>query len=401
MHAAAVCTLPLTVGVATASAPATLTRTSAPGGQWNAVTVGSDGRKLTATTVFGIGSLSLPGVIFSTDGGTTWRNATDAPPVGLLAASASGDQLVGVTILQRSTSVHTSRDSGKTWALAGVGALVNKTVTALASSADGKKIVLAATSTGKVQSPESAQQGGIWLSDDGGKTFVRSTGAAEATVGSQLITPPLKPTELWRALAVSADGRRILALQSGNLGQAISTDGGKTWRSVAGLESVRSPLWETAASSFDGRTMYAAGANGTIWVTKDGAGTWTNTSAPDAWWTSVSTSASGRVVVAACQTMSRIKTQGGLFVSRDGGASFARVAGTNDDALKREDSEGSEPFWSSVAVSGDGKTFVAGVFNGGLFAGQVVKVAVAKAPAPGAVAKASAPAPGTRRLLAA
>lgn len=322
----------------------------------------ADGRRLAVATINGR-RFDGAGVALSADGGKTWRDATNPSFVSVLSSSSSGERLVGASPWHG--VVATSRDGGDSFTAVD-GASPDKVWMAVASSGDGQRLLAAATRAGD-------KAGGVWRSANAGATWQPCAGAAAAAVRQQFQQSANDSLTSWRALAVSADGQCVLALQDGNLGAAASRDAGATWRALPSLAIVSNPLWTSAASSADGRTLYAAGANGTVHVSRDGGDSFAPTAAPSAWGTALATSASGRIVVAACQTFDRVTTPGGLFVSTDAGRTWARAADTDDAALnraaggEREVNRG----WKSVAVSGDGKRVAAAASLAGVWVGMV------------------------------
>jgi hypothetical protein len=94
------------------------------------------------------------------------------------------------------------------------------------------------------------------------------------------------PSNVWQAVALSADGSKLVALasvfpQSSSIGPSLapiftSTNGGNTWVS----NSAFSTYWTSAASSADGLTVFAGGSafyGGRVFFSTNFGNVWTNT----------------------------------------------------------------------------------------------------------------------------
>jgi hypothetical protein len=108
-------------------------------------------------------------------------------------------------------------------------------------------------------------------------------------------TPTSAPTKNWQAIAMSADGSKLVAAVNAG-GIFTSTNFGATWIS----NNAPNVAWDAVTSSADGTRLAAAfsGAGG-IYTSVDGGATW-NSSAPASFsWLSLSCSADGGVLAAA------------------------------------------------------------------------------------------------------
>ncbi len=148
------------------------------------------------------------GIYHSSDGGVTWSVAY-TPGVtnswGFVTSSADGVHLAatGVDTYTRNPVIYLSGDSGASWQLANS---PNETWTAIASSADGSKLVAVAS-----------YPSAVYTSEDFGGTWQLQAGA-----------PPAE----WGAVASSADGTRLVAGDASYRGSLyISLDSGVTWSS--------------------------------------------------------------------------------------------------------------------------------------------------------------------------
>ena len=157
------------------------------------ITVSADGTKLAGAKTSGTF------VWTSTDSGHTWtkRDTRQAPSfAGVrdfrdLAASSDGQVLliVGTGVGSGHALSAVSKDGGKTWK-AGLAAGAGFSLAACAVSADGNRMVIAEN----IMSPGGRVAAGVWESLDAGGTWNPQPGSPNGI----------------RALAASADGRRLL-----------------------------------------------------------------------------------------------------------------------------------------------------------------------------------------------
>jgi hypothetical protein len=307
------------------------TQTSAPTTNWFSIACSADGMKL-AAVVYNSPDPRLAAtspIYVSTNSGAIW---TPTDPENFynnlldwtfIASSADGTKLVAS---QSDGSLNVSTDSGVTWTFSGSFNFDNAGWSAICSSADGS--ILAAADYG----------GPIYLSTNSGATW-------NATSASQ-------SGQSWSSITTSADGSHIAATTVFDT-IYVSTNSGMIWTaSTAPLA-----IWQSIASSSDGKKMVAAAYNngygaypGSIYTSTDSGMTWTVTSAPSNSWFSVASSADGNILVAA--------VWGGLiYTSTNSGSSWnaADAPSTN---------------WQFVACSADGSKFFAGVNGGGIWTAQ-------------------------------
>ena len=95
-----------------------------------------------------------------------------------------------------------------------------------------------------------AQQGGVWVSSDGGTTWTQGLAADH---------------RVYRGAAISDDGMTIVASNCCGGNNWISTDGGASFERIN--FQINQP-WERLALSGDGSTLLtvASGDNGGIWM---------------------------------------------------------------------------------------------------------------------------------------
>jgi hypothetical protein len=160
---------------------------------------------------------------------------------------------------------------------------------------------------------------------------------------AQVWTPTSAPTKNWQAVAMSADGSKLVAAANAG-GIFTSTNFGATWISN------NAPLvaWDAVTSSADGTRMAAAFSGvGGIYTSVDGGATW-NSSAPATFgWLSLSCSADGGILAAATPSGNAV------YVSTNFGISWR----TNPFPTGIFDA-------NTVAVSASGNRLAAGNNNG-------------------------------------
>ena len=227
-------------------------------------------------------ALGNPSLTITTDGGETWNSPKTPPsdeaivsapsvasPGGAIAISSDGTKVVITTglrfegmwhsnfgredVMFDSTPpghIHTSSDSGLTWAVTSAPAARWMSV---ASSLDGLKLAAVVWS------------GGIYVSTDRGGTWTLTSAT----------------TQKWSAIASSSDGSRLIAVVFGG-GLYSSTNGGTSWNQ---LTSVPSSPWARVASSADGTELIALAikfwpllGEGGAWISFDAGATWTKIS---------------------------------------------------------------------------------------------------------------------------
>lgn len=249
-------------------------------------------------------------------GGSTW---TQQPISGVrswraLASSADGTKLVAAA---SGAYLYTSVDSGATWAQRDS----IRSWFAVASSANGTKLVAAVFS------------GYMYTSVDSGITWTQRTTDAVRN---------------WRSIASSADGIKLVACASEDL-LYTSVDSGVSW-----TPRDSSCNWQSVASSADGTKLIAAnpGLNvdaGYLYVSTNSGVSWT-ASGTLRFWSAVASSADGTKLVAVVGTSG---STGLLYTSVNGGATWTQ--------------RDSQRTWGCVASSADGTKLVAGVNPGYLY----------------------------------
>ena len=159
------------------------------------------------------------------------------------------------------------------------------------------------------------------------------------TGGCTVATPwtPRDSSRGWVSVASSADGTKLVAVDSSPGQIYTSTDSGVTW-----TPRDNNRYWQSVASSADGTKLVAVEGGGQIYTSTDSGATWTPRDSSRMWW-AVASSADGTKLVAVVQG-------GQIYTSTDSGTNW-----TPRDSSR---------IWISVASSADGTKLVA-VVNGG------------------------------------
>jgi hypothetical protein len=294
------------------------TQTSAPSGNWEAVASSADGSKLIA------GSQQFIYCI-STNSGSTWTTNNE-PQIGSaygswtsIASSVDGTKFVGINF----TAIWVSTNLGLTWLSNNVPGV--SFFASVALSADGTKLAVVdgkqntpgliyiSTNSGVTVTPTTAPINN-WLSvassADGTKLVAAATtgtqGLIYASTNSGLTwTLTSAPTNNnWVTVASSADGSKLVAASGAAFvpdhiygGVYTSTNFGMTWTS----NNVPNAQWQIVASSTDGSKLVAAAVEpmGWIYTSTNSGETWISNSAPNNLWLSVASSADGGKLLAA------------------------------------------------------------------------------------------------------
>jgi len=270
-----------------------------------------------------------------------------------LASSADGVHLIGAG----ASILVTSSDSGASWSYRSGANQPNALPGGIAMSADGKRVAVA----------DGAAAGHISLSTDYGTNFTVSPNApttsyaaiASSADGDRLVAAAKSggiysssdfginwattsaPSNQWCALASSADGSRLVAAST-NAGIYISTDFGVSWNLTAAPTNV---AWRSVCSSFDGFRLGAVGLSTNIYTSADGGQSWV----PSEF------SGTQALLSIACSADGlRLATCGAqvVFTSTDGGVNWTNAAGLPPAG------------WRAAASSATGNLVVADILFG-------------------------------------
>ena len=150
------------------------------------------------------------------------------------------------------------------------------------------------------------------------------------------------PPDVWRAIASSADGLKIVAVSKGPGNAYTSVNGGWTWTKHTSFQG----MFEGVASSSDGTRLVAVDNTGhSVWTSVDSGATWTE-HAGNQVWAGVASSTDGVKLIG-------VSKGGYIYTSGDAGANWT--------------AHGLVAEWKCVACSADGVKAVAGVDGGRLY----------------------------------
>jgi hypothetical protein len=210
----------------------------------------ADGTKLATFSLNG----GNPGIYVSTNSGGTWEKTVSPSTFNVTSMSLAASADASILIESGSGSyIYVSTNSGLTWS---IGGSPSHAWTSVASSADGTKLVAAAS-------------GGIYTSTNFGSTWTATTA----------------PDAAWSSIACSADGNQLITSGSATY---LSTNFGYDWR-------MASPQTGKLASSANGTRLVIAGNS--MYTSSDSGATWISNGAPQ-FWTSIASSADGSELVA-------------------------------------------------------------------------------------------------------
>jgi hypothetical protein len=197
----------------------------------------------------------------------------------------------------------------------------------VACSGDGSKILsgeFLSTNSGESFTANtyiaSVLVAGAW-SGDGNMLVVIGDGISISTNnGTSWMIPATTADKNWNVVALSADGRVIIAAQTGGP-LWRSTNSGQAWA----VTTLTNTYWTALACTADGSRIIAESSPPGIFVSEDTGKTWTFQSptghylTKDSYFYSINSSADGSLLVAS------VTSQGGgpyIYISRDFGASW-------------------------------------------------------------------------------
>ncbi len=153
------------------------------------------------------------------------------------------------------------------------------------------------------------------------------------------------PSVYWQAIASSADGTRLAALDDSAGYIWVSTNSGLTWT----ITSAPSQNWQSIASSADGTWLAASGNNdGYIWTSTNSGLTWMTSGAPSEYWQGIVSSADGTRLAALDDN------NGYIWTSTDGGLAWAVSTAPSE-------------YWPAIASSADGTRLAAVTYYAGIY----------------------------------
>ena len=226
------------------------------------------------------------GVWKTTDGGLTWRPASDrffkTSSVGAVAVSESNPDVVyvgmGETELRgniiQGDGVYKTADGGKTWTH--VGLEKTMAISRIRVHPTNPDIAFVAA-LGNPYGPTAER--GIFKTSDGGKTWTKTlfrdekTGAVDLSMDAK--NPDVLYAGLWEVF------RTPHSLSSGGPGSGLfkSTDAGNTWTELTRNAGLPKPIWGkvgVSVSGADPSRVYAIieAAEGGVFLSDDAGATW-------------------------------------------------------------------------------------------------------------------------------
>lgn len=227
------------------------------------------------------------GVWKTTDGGHHWKNISDkyfGSTIGAVAVAPSDEQILyageGENTMRGNVSeglggVWRSDDAGRTWR--NIGLKDGRHIIRLVVHPRNPDIVWAAV-VGHLFGPNTER--GVYKTTDGGKTWKRTLFVNDQTGASDLVLDPSDPSVLyagtWRVI------RTPYSLESGGEGSGLwkSTDGGETWTSLTTAKGLPKGVWgivgvAVAPSNPDKLYAIIENAKGGLYASSDAGKTWT------------------------------------------------------------------------------------------------------------------------------
>lgn len=226
------------------------------------------------------------GVWKTTDGGNNWKNISDkyfGSSIGAVAVAPSDENIVyvgeGENTMRGNVSeglggMWRSDDGGRTWK--NIGLKDGRHIIRIVIHPRNPDVVLVAV-MGHLFGPN--EERGVYKTTDGGKTWKRVLFVNNQTGASDLVMEPGNPNTLyagtWRLI------RTPYSLESGGEGSGLykSTDGGETWTNVSAKKGLPKGVWGIVGVAFaPGNTerIYAIieNANGGLYRSDDAGETW-------------------------------------------------------------------------------------------------------------------------------
>jgi photosystem II stability/assembly factor-like uncharacterized protein len=223
----------------------------------------------------------------STDGGSNWKNVSDkyfGSTIGSVTIAPSDENIVyvgeGENTMRGNVSdglggIWRSDDAGKTWR--NLGLKDGRHITNIIVHPTNPEIVWAGV-MGHLFGPNTER--GIFKSVDGGKNWKKVLYINDQTGCSDLVIEPGNPSVLyagtWRVI------RTPHSLESGGEGSGLwkSTDAGETWTNISSSKGLPKGTWgivgvAIAPSNTDKIYTILENANGGLYMSADGGQTWT------------------------------------------------------------------------------------------------------------------------------
>jgi photosystem II stability/assembly factor-like uncharacterized protein len=211
------------------------------------------------------------GLCVSLDGGRTWKKSNQGMPetapthILLDPSSPVGKRVLWVAAMGR--GVYKSTDDGVTWTLKNNGIAQQEPLAwRLARASDGTLYVVIARRSDD-GSIGTAGDGAIYKSTDGAESWTPVNLPAGTNGPNGLAIDPQDPQRLY----LPAWGRAA-GMEGVGGGIFLSTDGGKTWKTVLDRDQ---HVYDITIEPSNANTLYASGFQSSAWVSKDYGEHWT------------------------------------------------------------------------------------------------------------------------------
>ena len=230
------------------------------------------------------------GVWKTTDGGSNWRNISDkyfGSSIGAVAVAPSDENILYVGEGENTMRGNVSEglggmwrtdDGGRTWK--NIGLKDSRHILRIVIHPRDPNTVWVAA-MGHLFGPN--EERGVFKTVDGGKTWKKTLYVNSQTGASDLVMEPGNPAVFyagtWRLI------RTPYSLESGGEGSGLwkSVDGGDTWTNITSKKGLPKGIWgivgvAVAPSNTDKVYALIENANGGMYMSNDGGQTWTLTS---------------------------------------------------------------------------------------------------------------------------
>jgi len=230
------------------------------------------------------------GVWKTTDGGANWKNISDkyfGGSIGSVAVAPANEAIVyageGENTLRGNVSeglggLWRSNDGGRTWVNLGLKD-ARHIVKIVIDPLDPNKVWVA--SMGHLFGPNDER--GVYKTTDGGKTWRRTLFVNQNTGCSDLTLDPANPSILYAGMWTVR--RTPYSMESGGEGSGLykSTDGGETWKNLSSKKGLPKGVWgivsiAVAPSNTDKLYTLIENAKGGLFMSEDGGESWVLTS---------------------------------------------------------------------------------------------------------------------------
>ncbi|TBR19413.1 MAG: glycosyl hydrolase [Chitinophagaceae bacterium] len=230
------------------------------------------------------------GVWKTTDGGNNWNNISDkyfGGSIGAVAVAPNDETIIYVGEGENSMRGNVSEglggmwrsdDGGKSWK--NIGLKEGRHIIRIVIHPKNPDIVWVAV-MGHLFGPN--EERGVFKTTDGGKTWKKTLYINNQTGASDLVMEPGNPNVFyagtWRLI------RTPYSLESGGDGSGLwkSTDGGETWKNISSNKGLPKGTWgivgvAVAPSNTDKIYTILENKDGGLYMSADGGETWTLTS---------------------------------------------------------------------------------------------------------------------------